>query len=233
MSVKIFCIGLSKTGTSTFGQCMHILGYKYCPGPHDLGLALHRMYGYGALRPFLKRNEAFGTFPWTEVYKEVKQEYPESKFVLTTRDTVTKWFNSVRNHVLSRGPQEGCRLAYGSFCPDEWEDKVVTKYYRHNAAVRDFFHGDSNFIELCWEQGHGWSELCAFLECPVPDVEFPHVKAAAALSPITVVQGLCEQGKFDSAVRYVENAPAQIREGLFSTIKKAIKDAPGYARYTT
>ena len=43
---------------------------------------------------------------------------------------------------------------------------------RLREAVRAFF--GSALIELCWERGDGWAELCRAIGEPAPDEPFPH-----------------------------------------------------------
>jgi hypothetical protein len=41
--------------------------------------------------------------------------------------------------------------------------------------VIDYFSNRDNFLIICFEKGHGWKELCRFLDKPIPSVPFPHV----------------------------------------------------------
>ena len=44
-----------------------------------------------------------------------------------------------------------------------------------------FFACEPNrLLEICWENGDGWQQLCAFLGCPVPTMPLPHCNAAPA-----------------------------------------------------
>ena len=44
--------------------------------------------------------------------------------------------------------------------------------------MRTYFAARSRapFIELCWEKGDGWAELCGFLGVEAPDAVFPHIR---------------------------------------------------------
>jgi hypothetical protein len=57
--------------------------------------------------------------------------------------------------------------------------------------VREYFRGrDSDFMEVCWEMGTGWEELCAFLKCDVPGGPVPHANKS-----LSRTEQLFEDGK--------------------------------------
>ena len=42
-------------------------------------------------------------------------------------------------------------------------------------AVLDYFSGrEQDLLVVCWEAGHGWQELCRFLQRAPPDQPVPH-----------------------------------------------------------
>jgi hypothetical protein len=54
-------------------------------------------------------------------------------------------------------------------------------YNEHNNAVKEYFVGrPDDLLVVCWEEGHGWSEICGFLGLPVPELPFPHKNAAGS-----------------------------------------------------
>ena len=68
---------------------------------------------------------------------------------------------------------------------------IISKYKKHlpnlvnidGDLVREFFEDKpNNFLEVCWEHGHGWNELCEFLNLNVPKyVDFPHSNSIGEL----------------------------------------------------
>jgi hypothetical protein len=45
------------------------------------------------------------------------------------------------------------------------EEEHIAVYRRHNQVFREYFLGrDDDFFEVCWEEGDGWTDPCAFLD---------------------------------------------------------------------
>lgn len=95
---KVFCIGYGKTGTTTVERCLRILGFN----PH-VGWSprfCHYWHGNG-LNPSviikeMKRDKSFSDFPmwYCNLYKDLDRAFPNSKFILTVRDSES-WFESM------------------------------------------------------------------------------------------------------------------------------------------
>lgn len=168
---KIVCVGLGKTGTTSFAEAMRHLGYRH----KTLGLR----HAYDNRRPLpirlaLMRHQSFDDFPWNYLYEKVDVLYPRSRFVLTTRVSATVWFDSLLRHTEREGETENHLSFYGYRHPSQNKRHFLNLYETHNARVREYFRGCPRFTELCWEKGDGWAELCGFLDKPVPDLPFPH-----------------------------------------------------------
>jgi hypothetical protein len=172
--MKVFGIGLNKTGTTTLGLCLKHFGYRHTSS--DVTLARH--VGRGELEPVFAhadRYDSFEDWPWPLIYRELDTRYPGSKFVLTTRRDAETWLKSLKNHALLTGPTEFREIAYGYPMPHGREAEHIERYERHNREVREYFAGrPEDLLELCWETGSGWKELCGFLGQEVPDLPVPH-----------------------------------------------------------
>ena len=217
---KVFCIGLGKTGTSTFAQCARILGYRHRTGPIMHGLALHRL---GDIRGLLRNcdgYDSFDDFPWPFLYREMAEHFPDARFVLTRRRDSETWFRSLAAHDLRYGPREAGKLAYGYYEQRQHPAEMTALYEQHLDDVRTFFAGTGRMKELCWEQGDGWAELCAFLGRDVPDVPFPRMNSAAGASPRSLVEGMCAKGLFAAALAYAKDH--EDRDNLRETIHAAV-----------
>lgn len=118
---KVFCLGLSRTGTTSLHEAFRALGLRsvHFPihlftQPEALGLApFHpalRLGPYAAWRrgkelkasrahhhakTILKGNDAFSDLPVPLFYRELDRLFPGSKFILTTRDR-DSWLESMR-----------------------------------------------------------------------------------------------------------------------------------------
>jgi hypothetical protein len=57
------------------------------------------------------------------------------------------------------------------------EQEHIAIYHRHNQDVREYFLGREDvLLEVCWEEGDGWDEVCTFLNKSTPDQPLPHEK---------------------------------------------------------
>lgn len=164
--MKIFGVGLNKTGTTSLGYALELLGV----GKHtSVNLELVRYWKAGNLEPIFKISDEFQIFedwPWPLLYKELAEKYPSAKFILTKRISSEKWFESLCKHSLETGPTEYRKLIYGSYMPHDFKKEYIDFYNYHNKNVLQYFNseGKNRLLELCFEKGNGWSELCDFLE---------------------------------------------------------------------
>jgi len=173
--MKIFGIGLNKTGTTTLGTCFEILGFTHIgcePNVFD-------MYKNGnkvGVFDVIKQYDSFEDWPWPMIYKEIDKKFPESKFILTIRKSADVWYDSLCKYAKRSGPTEYRRVIYGYDMPQGHRKHHIDFYNKHNKDVRNYFRQcPDKFLEICWESGHGWKELCCFLGKGIPNMKFPHV----------------------------------------------------------
>ncbi len=178
---KVFGIGLNKTGTTTLGECGRILGLRVKGCKRKLLEDIVLRNDYSRVKGIVDAYDLLEDWPWPLIFKELDGMYPGSKFILTVRKSDEAWITSLKKHALQANPAKNCRkLAYGYSYPQSNEEEHKAIYNNHNAAVREYFRNRKNdFIELCWENGDGWEELCRFLHLSVPVVDFPHANNAA------------------------------------------------------
>jgi hypothetical protein len=183
---KVFCIGMFKTGTTSFGEAMTLLGYptKY----RFMGL-LDNLSGYfdldpGQFLPFEKRirdeanrYDAFADSPWLYLYRELDHWYPESLFVLTLRsdsESVARsefdWWE--RKNIMPDWLREVGKPPTAQM--------FIERYERHNENVRHYFRDKRRqLLQVCWElEANPWERLCDFLGVDVPNSPFPHANRA-------------------------------------------------------
>lgn len=184
MTQKIFGIGFQKTGTSSLNRALAMLGYRAGGGlrvNHPKGIAIAPPLTREKILPaaFIRAREAdaFSDNPWPLLYRELDAAFAGSKFILTFRDP-DPWLASMVRHFGDK-PSDMMQWIYGVPCPKGNEMRCVHVYAGHNAAVRSYFAGRPNdFLEMDFERGDGWLELCSFLHRPVPAKPFPHDNAA-------------------------------------------------------
>lgn len=177
--MKVFGIGLSKTGTTTLAKALSILGYK----------SVHAWK-----QSQLHTYEAATDVPAAVRYRELDERYAGAKFILTVRH-LPSWLESCRRMWQARDlfnmvllPSAAveytyCRMKlYGMMEYDR--DLFEQAYNRHVREVREHFKDRPNdFLELDICAGEGWEKLCPFLGKPVPRKPFPWRNRARRASP--------------------------------------------------
>jgi hypothetical protein len=175
---KIFCIGFHKTGTSSLGSALRLLGFSVCGA-------------VGVNDPFVQRNieriiarnvpryDAFEDNPWPVLYKNLDERYPGSRFILTWRDP-DDWIKSVVGHFGGTStPMREWIYGYGD--PRGHESAYVKTYIQHGQDVSEHFSDrtGTDFMIMRIMEGDGWEKVCSFLELPPPrDLPFPHQNRA-------------------------------------------------------
>lgn len=167
--MKIFGIGLSRTGTSTLAVALGMLGYRTVHFPQSLAE--------------IDAHEAATDASVAFIYKDLDRLHPGSKFVLTLRPTAP-WLASCEWHF---GRSDGLRaydermrqvaIAVRMTLYDGVDfdaERFARCYARHVDDVRAHFAGrpaDLLTVDLC--TAPDWRPLCTFLGKPVPRARFP------------------------------------------------------------
>lgn len=173
--MKVFGIGLNKTGTKTLGACFRTLGYRN----KSFDLELMECYNNRDLNSVFQVSDQYDSFedwPWPLIYRELDEKYPEAKFILTIRKDPETWFESLCRHALRTGPTRAREIAYGYSMPMENPVRHMDIYRNHNQAVIDHFSGrPGKLLVISWEANPTWSVLCDFLGCTtIPQSAIPH-----------------------------------------------------------
>lgn len=176
----IFVIGWHKTGTKSMSEALKILGYNSFHWSEDLA---KKWYAgrIDYLLDFCKRYDAVTDMPFPLMYKELFNANPNGKFIFTYRSSPEKWASSLIRHIIinnKRRKRFMARVLYGDDSANGSADPshYIQRYLQHMRNVREFFEGRSNYLEMCFELGSGWPELCQFLDKPIPNKPFPHLK---------------------------------------------------------
>jgi sulfotransferase family protein len=181
---KVFCIGFHRTGTSSLHHALEMLGLR-CKG---FDAALTECYAAGERDTLLARVEsehfdAFRDWPWTLLYRELADRFPEARFISTVRDPCA-WIESLKRHAARTGPTRPREIVYGHSMPHGHEAEHIAVYCRHNEAVEAFFRSRSNWMLLRTEElTHAFEPLCRFLDRPLAGQPFPHRNQSSPLRP--------------------------------------------------
>jgi hypothetical protein len=173
---KVFCIGFHKTGTTTMGKALAILGYKVAAqfGVNDPDISLKAL---PMANRIASQFDAFEDNPWPILFKEMDKNFPGSKFILTIRESEL-WYKSQCKH-FGRRETPMRKWIYGKGCPEGNANIYLRRYARHNAEVAAHFKNRRNdLLVLRIGRNAGWDKLCSFLDIKAPSIAFPHENRA-------------------------------------------------------
>lgn len=185
--LKIFGVGLSKTGTNSLTAALRELGYD---AVHWKVTKTMFEYAPGGSFEFdydrIADHDAFTDLPIARAFRELDARFPNAKFVLTSRDEEA-WLRSARKHfhelvspeALKRKvvePSKADLLArdvYGAYLWDR--DTFAAGRRRHEQSVRDYFaERPDDLLEITTGAETAYGDLCDFLGHPRVDKAFPH-----------------------------------------------------------
>ena len=186
---KIFCIGFPKTGTTSIGRALRSLSLRVrgAVGRRDSEAGARFREALSLVPDY----DAFQDLPWPLLYRELDAEWPGSKFILTVRPA-DSWLQSVVGHFGGRRPPIR-ELVFGPGCADPvgHERQYVERYLGHNEEVREYFADRrADFLEMDLTEGHGWDELCPFLDAARPFKRFPHANRRVLAKALKRVTGV-------------------------------------------
>lgn len=180
---KVIGVGFHKTGTKTLAQCLSLLGFRH----QSLSRHHFELWLAGQTEQILhdmRLADSFDDWPWPLIFRQISLRFPDARFVLTTRHSEEAWLASLQRHVDARGNRgfPYRQAIYGYLNPADNPEHHRNVYRCHNHCVRRFFVDQpQRLLEVCWERGDGWDQLCAFLQVPVPSLPFPHANRSAAV----------------------------------------------------
>ena len=98
-SGKIFCIGYQKTGTTTLGRSLEMLGYHHSSYDNEIYTKYYKhKLNLPKILEYTSKFESFDDQPWFKVdlIPVLDRKFPNSKFIYLTRDEES-WKNSMHN----------------------------------------------------------------------------------------------------------------------------------------
>lgn len=163
---KYFCIGRNKTGTTSVKKAFEEFGFIV--GEQDIAEHLHDEFffkkKYKPIIDYCKTAQVFQDVPFShfEILKELDKAYPNSKYILTLRDSSEQWYQSITKYHAKRHGLNGriptyedilkCgyrkkgflkRLtidAHGTTKEDPYNKEILIAHYeKHNALIIDYF----------------------------------------------------------------------------------------------
>ncbi|MCF7989234.1 MAG: hypothetical protein K9M02_02205 [Thiohalocapsa sp.] len=173
--MKVFCVGLSNTGTTSLTVALRTLGFDAVHW-HVTRHALR--YGGSGIDinwPLLERHDAFADTPMARIFRELDAGYSDARFILSVRDP-RRWLSSFEAR-FGIGGLDGfsARLHRDLYGTDRCDrERCIAAFEAHTAAVRAHFADrPQRLLEIDIDAGDAWQPLCAFLSLPVPAQRFP------------------------------------------------------------
>jgi hypothetical protein len=199
---KVFVIGMGKTGTTTLEKILTDIGFTM--GNQAAGEMLIKDYRnkeFDNIIKYFHSAEAFQDCPscLPELYKIIDKEFPNSKFILTIRDSADEWYDSlVRFHTKifsSTSNHPSCDdLRNADYRYRSWALHAMqacfdypriplyepihykSVYNLHNNGVQDYFRSRKDLLAINLKEDDCLSRLCNFLGFTSADhYEIPHL----------------------------------------------------------
>lgn len=175
--LNILGVGLPRTGTASLCEALRILGYNaihHEPKRLDLNNLTAESF-----RCF-DDVDAVTDAPACSFYRELRERYPELRYILTTRDE-DSWWESIKSHINKIHTSADLEHVRYS---DQLHAWLFGDSYPNELLYRRRFQ-EQTFLVWLWNPlpdrvltmdihaGDKWDKLCPFLGVPEPDTEFP------------------------------------------------------------
>jgi Sulfotransferase domain len=182
---------MSRTGTTSLGHALEILGIRTIHYPHDATLQHELWSGNGRLG-LLEQYDAVVDISVAPFYALLDATWPDARFILTLRER-EGWLGSMeRHHAVLQAEWSFLDPQFRRFtvaineelygAPQFDRQRFAHAYDTHIAAVRNHFAGrPDSLLEMNLTDGAGWEPLCRFLRLPLPDQPFPETHSAELL----------------------------------------------------
>lgn len=182
MKRKIFCVSLSRNGTTSFHNYMESFGLKSIHYPRVLFTQMNKMgleipndkpklsiVGRLLLSRLIQKEnkqdalevlenfDAFSDLPINLLYKNLHKMYPNAIFILLERD-VNKWLNSMKwlldGRTLFPNDHLGKLINYTTYKTVSFNGQLLLKAYKdHNKDCKEYFKSNPNFYSLDLDNG--------------------------------------------------------------------------------
>ncbi len=196
---KIFCIGFNKTGTTSLKKAMLDLGYQV-GNQRDAELLLPNYLAqeYQGIIKYCKSAQFFQDIPFSlpETYKILEDNFPNSKYILTLRDSPEQWYHSLCNfhsNSFSEGKLpntyqlKNIDYVYKGFLWDSMnaitpldendpykKEPLIRAYNDHIENVQTFFKSkEKSLLSINLAEKDSYKRLITFLEVDSDESDFP------------------------------------------------------------
>lgn len=204
MTIKVIGAGFGRTGTLSLKHALEQLGFGKSHHMEEVVKSRTQTdywseIAQGKATDWPSVFEGFQSttdFPACVYYRELAQEYPDAKLILSVRDE-DSWYRSVEQTILpvsesipkwllaliprARTMNDAVqRIVWQNTFDGRARDPEHAKavFRTHNQTVIDSFPKER---VLVFQAKDGWEPLCAFLEVDVPEGPYPHLNDTAEM----------------------------------------------------
>lgn len=199
-SQKIFCIGANKTGTTSLKKSFEELGFII--GNQRQAELLSRdiiAKDFTPLIDYCKNAQVFQDVPFSQndVFKVLDNNFPNSKFILSIRDSSEQWYNSLINfhanmfgngeipfwdtlintrYVYRGWAYENMKEIFGLTDNDDPYDKekLINHYENRNQEIINYFIKRPNdLLVLNLSEPKAYKKFCEFIGVKANNDSFP------------------------------------------------------------
>ncbi|MBR9921968.1 MAG: hypothetical protein GYB31_14100 [Bacteroidetes bacterium] len=166
---KVFCIGYNKTGTTSFGAGMKVLGYRNASFNKKVWREYYLKGDLKKVIRFASKYDSFDDLPWLleDLIPVLDLEFPESKFVYLERNeadwlsSLRRWKKNVKNEEIN----------------DVLE---LSRFREHRKFILEYFKGRNgeDFLILDISDELGLMKLARFLGVQAPQSAFPKLNVS-------------------------------------------------------
>jgi hypothetical protein len=204
LTPRVVGAGFGRTGTASLKRALEILGFGPCHHmaeviKHPAEVPTWEAAARGEKidwRAFLRGWGSTVDFPSALYYRELMEAFPETKVILTVRDS-SAWYESMKNTIvpmLTRFPNRyvlvhlpyiggaarsmrGTSLRADLLGRFDERAHAIKLFEEHSEEVRRVVVAERLLV---FQVAEGWEPLCKFLGVPVPDAPFPRENDTAA-----------------------------------------------------
>ena len=170
---KVFCIGYNKTGTTTLGKSLEMLGYRHSSFNKKVWRKFYKNNEIVKILKYTAKLDSVDDLPWLkeDMIPILDRVFPNSKFIYLTRDE-SSWKKSLYNW----------RYKIKGTYPDIKES--LKKFRKHKDFVLDYFKDrpTNQFIVLDIKDGDGFKKLADFLGKKTTRKKFPHYNKTSTIA---------------------------------------------------
>lgn len=208
---KIFCIGLGKSGTTSFGSLMQCYGFRNKSFFSLPGILSSQLGLWDLVWAYIEDGDTFDDYPWPLIYETVYERYPDALYVLTTRKDGNQWAQSVIRFLQQSGYIDELEQLVLPADARTNPASLVDYYNEHIHAARKFFAKNSNYIEVCWEDKESVARFKTFVVSKgmvssevVARTDIPHEKNSMTYDPHSIFELLWSGGFRGSSLKFAE-----------------------------